>query len=126
MPLTFKSVEKIPGVHILYPVGSLDTNTFQIMEKKLDYLIGEGEAKVITLDMNGVEYISSAGIRVIFKAKKQLKQRGGSFMVMHLQPQIRKVFEIINAIPSLHIFASIEEMDDYLAEMQRQTIQEKD
>ncbi len=126
MPLTVKSVEKIPGVHILYPVGSLDTNTFQIMEKKLDYLIGEGEAKVITLDMNGVDYISSAGIRVIFKAKKQLKQRGGSFMVMHLQPQIRKVFEIINAIPSLHIFASVEEMDDYLAEMQRQTIQEKD
>ncbi len=126
MPLTVKSLEKMPGVHVVYPVGSLDTNTFEVLEKKLDYLIGEGKAKLITLDLAGLEYISSAGIRVVFKAKKQLQQRGGSFTIMNLQPQIRKVFEIINALPSLQVFASIEEMDNYLAEMQRQTIHGKE
>ncbi|NLI33918.1 MAG: hypothetical protein GX422_14245 [Deltaproteobacteria bacterium] len=44
--------------------------------------------------------------------------------MMNLQPQIKRVFEIINALPSLQIFSSIQELDDYLTEMQRQTIQE--
>jgi hypothetical protein len=37
----------------------------------------------------------------------------------NLQPQIRKVFEIIQALPSLNIFESVEELDRYLAAMQR-------
>ena len=126
MPLTITLQEKMPGVYVLYPVGPLDANTSQIMEKKVDYLIGEGEAKIITFDMAGVHYISSMGIRVVVKTKKQLKQRGGSLIMMNLQPQVNKVFEIINAIPSLNIFSSIEELDDYLTEMQRQTIQGKE
>ena len=126
MPLTVTSQEKMPGVYVLYPVGSLDTNTFQVLEKKVDYLIGEGQAKVITFDMTGVQYISSMGIRVVVKAKKQLQQRGGSLVMMNLQPQVHKVFEIINALPSLQIFTSIQELDDYLAEMQRQTIHGKE
>ena len=122
MPLTVTSQEKMPGVYVLYPVGSLDTNTFQVLEKKVDYLIGEGQAKVVTLDMTGVHYISSMGIRVVIKAKKQLQQRGASLAMMNLQPQVHKVFEIINALPSLQIFTSLKELDDYLTEMQRQTV----
>jgi hypothetical protein len=44
---------------------------------------------------------------------------------MNLQPQIKKVFEIINALPSLQVFATIEELDNYLTEMQRQTLKTK-
>ncbi len=126
MSLTVTLQEKMPGAYILYPVGPLDANTSQILEKRVDYLISEGEAKVITLDMAGVHYISSMGIRVVVKTKKQLKQRGGSLIMMNLQPQVSKVFEIINALPSLKIFASVQELDEYLTEMQRQTIHGKD
>jgi hypothetical protein len=38
---------------------------------------------------------------------------------MNLQPQIKKVFDIINAFPSMQIFASIEELDEYLDAMQK-------
>jgi hypothetical protein len=38
---------------------------------------------------------------------------------MNLQPQIKKVFDIINALPSMQIFASIEELDEYLDAMQK-------
>ncbi|MGA2404531.1 MAG: STAS domain-containing protein [Syntrophobacteraceae bacterium] len=126
MPLIVTSQEKMPDIYVLYPVGSLDTNTYQVLEKKVDYLIGEGQAKVITLDMTGVHYLSSMGIRVVIKAKKQLQQRGGSLIMMNLQPQVQKVFEIIKALPSLRIFSSINELDDYLTEMQRQTIHGKE
>jgi len=126
MPLTVTIQEKMPDVYVLYPVGPLDANTSQVLEQKVDYLIGEGQAKVITFDMAGVHYISSMGIRVVIKTKKQLKQRDGSFIMMNLQPQVRKVFEIINALPSLQIFSSIKELDDYLTEMQRQTLHGKE
>jgi hypothetical protein len=37
---------------------------------------------------------------------------------INLQPQIKKVFEILNALPSLKVFASIQELDNYLDAMQ--------
>lgn len=122
MPLTVTSVEKQPGIFVVSAFGSLDTTSHQILEKKLDYLIANGAAKVITLDMKDVEYISSMGVRVILKTKKELTRRGGSLLIAQMQPQIRRVFEIINALPSLQIFASIDELDAYLTEMQRQVV----
>jgi hypothetical protein len=39
-------------------------------------------------------------------------------MFINLQPQIKKVFDILNALPSLKVFASIQELDGYLDAMQ--------
>ena len=55
---------------------------------------------------------------VVFKAKKDLAAINGELLMVRLPPQITKVFEIINAIPSMSIFSSIEELDAYLANMQ--------
>lgn len=123
MHLTVTSVEKQPGVFVVSPVGSLDSNTDTILEKEIEALLSEAGARVITLDMAGVSYISSMGVRVVFKAKKELARRDGTLYMVNLQPQIRRVFEIINALPSLRVFASVQEMDDYLAEMQRRALQ---
>jgi anti-sigma B factor antagonist len=120
MSLTIRSTEKMPRVFILYPVGRLDSDSYPVLEKKMDYLLREGQARHLTVDMTGVDYISSMGVRVILKAHKELKQRGGHLSLMNLQPQIKKVFEIIKALPSMRVYASIQELDDYLAEMQKE------
>jgi anti-sigma B factor antagonist len=125
MSLNVKWVEKQPGVFVVSPFGSLDTTSHAVLEQRMDYLIADNSATVITLDMAGVEYISSMGIRAILKAKKELDRRGGSLLMVNLQPQIKKVFEIINALPSMQIFSSIEELDNYLTEMQRRTLQDR-
>ncbi len=122
MTLTIRSTEKMPGVFILYPVGRLDSNTYPVLEKKIDYLVREGQGRHLTLDMTGVDYISSMGVRVILKTHKELSRRGGLLSMMNLQPQIQKVFEIIKALPSMRIYSSIQELDDYLAEIQKQTV----
>jgi anti-sigma B factor antagonist len=124
MPLTIRSTEKLPGIFILYPEGRLDSESYTLLEKKIDYLLTLGQAKHLTLDMNGVDYISSMGVRVVIKAHKDLKQRGGQFSLMNLQPQVSKVFEIIKALPSMRIYSSIEELDAYLDEMQKQALRE--
>lgn len=68
--------------------------------------------------MEHADYINSMGIRVLVKAKKAMKKGGGKIMFINLQPQIQKVFEILNALPSLKVFANIQELDSYLDAMQ--------
>lgn len=125
MALTIRSTEKSLGVFILYPVGRVDSNSYSILEKKVDYLMREGQAKSLIMDMAGVDYLSSMGVRVFMKAQKELKKRGGSLSMMNLQPQIKHVFEIINALPSMQVFSNIQELDAYLDEMQKKTIADR-
>lgn len=119
MPLSLKVVESKPCVFVVALTGSLDSATYSVLEKKLTYLITEGKARVITLDMAALEFISSMGVRVVMKAKKELKAQAGTLCMMNLPPPIQKVFEIIDALPSLQVFASMAEMDAYLANMQK-------
>lgn len=118
MRLTVKVTERTPGIFTFHPEGSVDSNTYSILENRLDAIL-EGLTKTIIFDMEGVSYISSAGIRVIFKAQKALKQRDGQFLMTNLQPQVKKVFEIINALPTLNVFSGIKELDRYLDLMQK-------
>ena len=119
MSLKVTSREKSPGVLIVSPEGSLDTDTYPILEEKVDSLLNTHPGTII-FDMEKLDYISSMGVRVIAKAKKSLKESGSKVVLLNLQPQIRKVFEIIKALPSEQIFSSIEEMDRYLDSMQKE------
>ena len=56
--------------------------------------------------MNKLEFLSSAGIRIIFKAKKLMDARKGKFMLVNLQPQVRKVFEIIKVLDIMDVFSN--------------------
>jgi len=116
--------EKTVGVFTISPEGSIDTNTHTILENRIDSLL-QSEATVIVFDLSAVTFISSSGIRVILKAQKALKNRNGKVVLMNLQAQVKKVFEIINALPSLSVFASIEELDQYLDHVQRKVTEKK-
>jgi anti-sigma B factor antagonist len=118
MPLNVTSREKEPGVFVVSSEGSLDTNTYSILEKKVDSILG-GSPKVIIFDMEYLNYISSMGVRVILKARKVLEKRGGNIVLLNLKPHIKRVFDIINALPSEQVFSSVEEMDRYLDRMQK-------
>ncbi|MCX5879801.1 MAG: STAS domain-containing protein, partial [Deltaproteobacteria bacterium] len=118
MRLTVTVTERTPGTFTFHPAGSIDSNTSSLLEAKVDSIL-KGFAKTIIFDMEGVNYISSAGIRVIIKVQKSMKQQDGQFLMTNLQPQVKKVFEIINALPTMHVFSSIQELDRYLDLMQK-------
>ncbi|MDP8246745.1 MAG: STAS domain-containing protein [Candidatus Tritonobacter lacicola] len=121
MALTVEVAENRPGIYSITPLGSIDTNTHTVLEATVDSVLS-ASPKVVILDMEGVTYISSMGLRVIFKLSKALGQSGGKLTMGNLQPQIRKVFEIINVLPSMNIFESVVELDNYLDAMQRKEI----
>ncbi len=98
--------------------GRLDTHTFAELDAVLLPLL-DADAFTLVLDLEPLEYISSAGLRSIFRARKQLAANGGQLLVVNPQPQIRKVFDMVKAVPLEEIFTSWQEMDAYLDAMQR-------
>ena len=112
------------GVYIVKPEGRLDSETYPVLDEKIATLL-EPATRVLILDMSELDYISSAGVRVVFKTKKSLNESGGEFMMTNLKPQIRKVFEIINALPTFSIFKNVDEADAYLDAMQRKEIEKQ-
>jgi anti-sigma B factor antagonist len=125
MELKVTAIEKITGIFSLMPVGSIDTTTAPILEKEVDTIL-EKSPRVIIFEMGGVDYISSMGVRVVIKTKKALAGTGGRFIMVDMPPQIKRVFDIIYALPKQEIFESIEELDEYLAAMQRQVLDDRE
>jgi STAS domain len=74
----------------------------------------------------GLEYISSAGLRVVPATHKRLKGRGGTCRVLNLTGAVKEVFAIVNAFPALDIFASQAEADDYFDRLQKGEIGHRD
>lgn len=98
--------------------GSLDTATAPELEGQLAKLLA-GPVKELVFDLAQLSFISSAGLRVIAGARKQLRQRGGMASFIHLQPQIQEVFDIIASLPGIAIFKDMTELDQYLAARQK-------
>jgi anti-sigma B factor antagonist len=115
MPLTIDLNEPRPGTARVALTGSLDTESAPQLEKSLAAL----QANVIAFDMTNLAFISSAGLRVIFAAAKRQRAKGGQIGMSNLRPGVRKVFEIVKALPDMNVFASEKEMDEYLAGFQR-------
>jgi len=116
--LKVKTTIRGPGVYVISPIGSIDGNTHSILGERLDEILAE-QPDVLIFDMEFADYLSSTGIRVLLKTKKALKETDSRMVFMNLQPQIQKVFNILKAIPSLKVFASMEELDKYLDVMQK-------
>ncbi len=118
MTLSVSSRQKMEGVYIVSPTGRLDTNTYQSLEGPVDVVLKE-KPHTLVFDMAALDYISSMGVRVIAKAQKNMNDYNGKVVLLNLQPQIQKVFDIIKALPTQQVFSSMDELDDYLDRMQR-------
>ena len=101
--------------------GSLDTDTANQLQEKIDQEI-DSSVHMVIMDLKRLQFLSSAGLRVIFKTKKKMDEHHGKFLLLNLQPQVRKVFDIIKALDGMNVFKSQEEMDEYLTAMQNKVM----
>jgi anti-anti-sigma factor len=118
MSLKVNSAETRPGVFTISPIGTLDANTYTVLEGTVDTVLNQSP-DVLIFDMEYLDYINSMGVRVLLKAKKAMEKDNGKIIFIRLQRQIKKVFEILNALPTLQVFKSIKELDEYLDTMQK-------
>ena len=84
----------------LVVVGRLDTQTAPELEKEIDGVIAN--LNELIFDMNGLEYVSSAGLRVILKAQKIMNAKG-SMKLIGVNDSIMEVFDITGFLDILTI-----------------------
>jgi len=88
--------------------GRLDSNTAMGFEQKLFECIENGTQRLI-LDFQDLDYISSAGLRVILKATKNLKTSDGKLVLCAMQDYVKEVFEISGFDSFLPIEATLDD-----------------
>ena len=84
-------IKKTADQTIIEIVGRLDTITAPALDKTINEDIGD--TKNLVLDVKGMEYISSAGLRVLLGAQKKM-QKIGSMKVTNVCPEVMGVFEM--------------------------------
>jgi anti-anti-sigma factor len=100
--------------------GRLDTDTAPELDEALLELLEQPGISRLVFDLSALEYLSSAGIRCFIRARKFVEPKGGRVVIVNPQPAVRKVLEIVKAIPPGGIYASAAELDAYLDDIQRQ------
>lgn len=85
--------QKESGTQVLTLQGRLDAGSAPALEERGKSVITEQGAKLV-LDMTGVDYISSAGLRTLLVLAKTAKTVNGALALHSVQPMVREVMEI--------------------------------
>lgn len=89
------SIDRVPSgdVMVVAPSGRIDSATAKTLEESVLEVVSAGTNRLV-IDLAQVDYVSSAGLRVILLAGKKAGASGGKLVLSGLAPTIRDVFEI--------------------------------
>jgi anti-sigma B factor antagonist len=102
------STNEVEGVSVVHIGGNLDTNTAPAAQQHLDALQDSGTQKIL-VDFGAVDYVSSAGLRVLLSTAKRLGASGGGLRICGLNETVNEVFEMSGFSVILSVFGSEEE-----------------
>lgn len=100
---------------VISVTGRIDASSAGLLDTELSRLIDGGERAII-VEMGGLEYISSSGLRVLLAAKKNLKRSGGDLTIAALTPFVREVFEISGFLRIFSVYESVEEATERMGQ----------
>ncbi|MFT7580293.1 MAG: anti-sigma B factor antagonist [Myxococcota bacterium] len=78
---------------VLNIAGSLDTKTCRAAEDRINELMAAGNNRLV-VDLEELDYISSAGLRVLLFTMKKLKKSKGKLAICGMNPTVQEVFDI--------------------------------
>lgn len=81
--------------------GRLDTLTSPKLESDLEPSIAK--SKSLILDLTGVDYLSSAGLRLLLTLQKRFKKEGGSFKLRGIQPGVMEILRMTGFLKILSV-----------------------
>ena len=89
-------------------MGRLDTNTSSDAQATINALLDEGVHKLL-IDFEKLDYVSSAGLRVLLVTAKRMNGSGGKLRLCNLNDTIQEVFDISGFSGILNLFKSADE-----------------
>ena len=96
------------GIQIITFEGNLDTNTSPEAESKINELIDAGKQKLL-VNFAQLNFISSAGLRVLLATVKKLNASGGDLRICSLNATVQEVFDISGFVTILIVKSTEEE-----------------
>jgi stage II sporulation protein AA (anti-sigma F factor antagonist) len=85
--------EQAGDVAIVKLAGRLDSSTAQPAEESFARVLGSGVPR-LAIDMSKLEYISSAGLRVLLVVARKVQQANGKVVLFGLLPNVHEVFSV--------------------------------
>ena len=98
------------GIKWLNITGRIDGMTCGEIRRNIQALINGGH-RIFTANLSGVNYVSSAGLRVFLEAQKQLNPVGGSVYLYGLADNVLKIFEMSGLLTLFRIFSKKDEIE---------------
>ncbi|WP_329742734.1 STAS domain-containing protein [Dyella sp. A6] len=124
MTIELRAERPSPARLVLHLNGRLDAVTYLDFDTTVLPMMGElPQGVTVVLDLAGLDYISSAGLRSVARVRKATRALHGHTLLLDPQPQVRKVFDIVKAVPVSEVFASTAELDAYLDRIQQRMIE---
>ena len=87
------SLHQEGATSILRMTGRVDSASSGQFEQQMETVFADGPG-IIIVDMAGIDYMSSAGLRVLLMAAKRVKAEGRQLILCNMAENIREVFDI--------------------------------
>jgi anti-sigma B factor antagonist len=98
---------QVNDVTILTIRGSIDALTAPQISEHINGLVSNDNIKLVA-DFSGVDYTSSAGLRVLLGAVKETRSKGGDLYLVDIQPDVEKVLKLSGFTSILKIFPDVD------------------
>lgn len=86
------------GVVVVAPAGRIDSTTCDPLREHLLRIVAGGERRIV-IDFAGVDYISSAGLRVMLALERLVRDQQGTLILTALGAPVRQVFDLSGLLP---------------------------
>ena len=108
--LSVYPIDKTSAGFILHLAGSLDMNSYLILEKKIEFILAS-TPDIIIFDLAQVHYINCRGLRVILRTIKQMEHLSRRVYLINVQVQIIEMFEIMNGLIPQWIYENPQDLE---------------
>jgi len=100
--------EQVGGITLLQVTGRLDSTTSPALGERLSGILDAGAARLL-VDFSQLEYISSAGFRILLQAAKRAEQKAAKLVLCGLSAKVRQLFDIGGFLDLFSITATRDE-----------------
>jgi anti-anti-sigma factor len=90
-------------------LGRLDMTSAGTLEEELEKVIAAGERR-LAIDMSGLDYLSSAGLRALLVAARRLQELQGTLVLVGLRGTVKEVLELAGLASVFPVFATEAEL----------------
>lgn len=97
----------VNGVVVFTPIGSIDAMTATEFSSHIDGLVSGGTTRLVA-DFAGVDYTSSAGLRVLLGAAKATRAKAGDIRLAGVRPDVLKVLTLSGFTSILQLFDDVD------------------